>query len=306
MTINNTEQPITPDSPPRPGRPPARVLARKAVKRAAQAYTRPTSRLRLLPSYLIIGAQRAGTTSLHRYLVQHPAVKTSLRTKGVHFFDGDDYGKGMAWYASRFPSKPYRWYVRRRHGVDLITGEASPYYVFHPHVPSRVAEHLPDVKLILLLRDPVQRAYSHYQHELSRGYETLSFDEAIEREPDRLAGETERMLADPRYNSFSHRHYSYLARGLYADQLAIWRSLFPDEQLLVLPSEQFFADPKATFGRVLDFLRLPIFVPSGFEQHNAERYGRMSPAMRRRLTAYFAEPNQRLYQTLGQDFGWSS
>jgi hypothetical protein len=109
-----------------------------------------------------------------------------LRTKGVHFFD-TNYGRGMAWYASRFPTRAYAWYLRRRRGLELITGEASPYYLFHPHVPARVAEHLPGVKLIVLLRDPVARAHSHFQHETARGFETLSFEEAIEAEPRRPA-----------------------------------------------------------------------------------------------------------------------
>jgi hypothetical protein len=254
----------------------ATKLARRAARWSAQAYARPTAGLRLLPSYLIIGAQRAGTTSLHRYLVQHPAVRTMLRTKGVHFFD-TNYGRGMDWYASRFPTRLYGWYVRRRHGTELLTGEASPYYVFHPQVPHRVAEHLPHVKLILLLRDP-----------------------------ERLAGERERLLAEPLYNSFAHQHHSYLARGRYAEQLATWRSLFPDRQLLVLSSERFFGEPDRTFGRVLDFLGLPDFSPAAYEKHNAHDYRQMGEPMRARLAEHYREPNRRLYETLGDDLGWSA
>jgi sulfotransferase family protein len=283
----------------------ATKLARRAARWSAQAYARPTAGLRLLPDYLIIGAQRAGTTSLHRYLVQHPGVRTMLRTKGVHFFD-TNYGRGMDWYASRFPTKLYAWYVANRHGIELVTGEASPYYLFHPHVPYRVAEHLPKAKMIVLLRDPVQRAYSGYQHEVGRGFETLSFEEAIEAEPQRLAGEVERMRAEPLYNSFAHQHHSYLARGRYHEQLATWRSLFPDEQLLVLSSERFFAEPDRAFRRVLDFLELPAFTPAAYETHNARDYRQMGEPVRARLVEHYREPNQRLYQTLGEDFGWST
>jgi hypothetical protein len=282
----------------------ATKLAVRAARWGAQAYARPTAGLRLLPSYLIIGAQRAGTTSLHRYLVQHPAVRTMLRTKGVHFFD-TSYGRGMAWYASRFPTRAYGWYVRRRHGTELVTGEASPYYLFHPHVPYRVAEHLPGVKLIVLLRDPVARAYSHFQHEVARGFETLSFEEAIDAEPQRLAGELERMRREPLYNSFAHQHHSYLARGLYHDQLATWWSLLPGEQFLVLSSERFFAEPDRTFAQVLDFLELPAFTPPAYERHNAYDYRQLSEPVRRRLADYFREPNRRLYAALGEDLGWS-
>jgi len=283
----------------------ATKLARRAVRWSAQAYARPTAGLRLLPSYLIIGAQRAGTTSLHRYLVQHPGVRTLLRTKGVHFFD-TNYGRGMAWYASRFPTKLYAWYAGSRRGLGLVTGEASPYYLFHPHVPQRVARHLPRVKLIVLLRDPVQRAYSQYQHEVARGFETLGFEEAIEAEPERLAGETARLRIEPLYNSFSHQHHSYLARGRYHEQLAGWRSLFPDEQLLVLSSERFFAEPDRSFRQVLDFLELPAFTPAAYEKHNGYDYRKMGETVRRRLVEHYREPNQRLYETLGQDFGWSA
>jgi Sulfotransferase domain len=280
-------------------------LARRAARWSAQAYARPTAGLRLLPDYLIIGAQRAGTTSLHRYLVQHPGVRTTLRTKGVHYFD-TGYGRGRSWYASRFPTRLTAWYVARRHGVALRTGEASPYYLFHPLVPQRVAELLPQVKLIALLRDPVVRAYSHYQHEVARGFETLSFEEAIAAEPARLAGEVERMLAEPLHHSFAHQHHSYLARGRYHEQLATWRALFDDSQLLVLSSERFFAEPGRWFKQVLDFLELPAFTPDAFERHNAYDYRQMGGEVRERLVEHYREPNRRLYQSLGDDFGWSA
>jgi hypothetical protein len=280
-------------------------LARRAARWSAQAYARPTAGLRLLPDYLIIGAQRAGTTSLHRYLIQHPGVRTTLRTKGVHFFD-TAYGRGMSWYASRFPTKLTAWYVARRHGVELRTGEASPYYLFHPLVPDRVAEHLPQVKLIALLRDPVQRAYSHYQHELARGFETLPFEEAIEAEPARLAGEAERLAGDLAYRSFEHQHHSYLARGRYAEQLDRWRARFDGDQLLVLSSERFFAEPEPTFARVLEFLELPAFSPAAWEKHNAYDYRQMGDEVRGRLVEHYREPNRRLYESLGDDFGWGA
>ena len=282
----------------------ATKLARRAARWSAQAYARPTAGLRLLPDYLIIGAQRAGTTSLHRYLVQHPGVRTMLRTKGVHFFD-TGYGRGLSWYASRFPTKAYAWWVARRHGVELRTGEASPYYLFHPLVPGRVAEHLPRVKLIALLRDPVGRAYSHYQHEVARGFETLSFEEAIEAEPARLAGEEERMLAEPLYHSFEHQHHSYLARGRYAEQLERWLARFDERQLLVLSSERFFAEPEQTFARVLEFLDLPAFTPDGYERHNGYDYRKMGEGVHGRLVDHFREPNRRLSELVGDDFGWS-
>ena len=173
-------------------------------------------------------------------------------------------------------------------------------------MPGRVAEHLPQVKLIALLRDPVGRAHSHYQHEVARGFETLSFEEAIEAEPARLAGEAERMAAEPLYNSFEHQHHSYLARGRYAEQLDRWRARFDDQQLLVLSSERFFREPEDTFARVLEFLELPAFTPGAYEKHNAHDYRQMGDAIRGRLLEHYREPNRRLYESVGDDFGWSA
>lgn len=263
-----------------------------------------TARLRLLPDYLIIGAQRSGTTSLYKYLAQHPAVGPAFLGKGAHFFD-TNYSKDLDWYRAHFPTRMYKRYVKLRHGLDLVTGEGSPYYLAHPHAPFRIAETLPNVKLVALLRDPVERAHSHHAHEVARGFEHLSFDEAIEREPERVAGELERMRADPSYNSFNYQHYTYLTRGLYFDQLQVWYSLFPSDQILVMKSEDFFSDPDRSYRTVLEFLGVPPRSLPSYDAFNPRTYGTMSDATRRRLVEYFAEPNQRLYEFLGVDFGWS-
>jgi len=277
---------------------------RRAVKLGIRAaYTLPTSRFRLLPSFLIIGAQRAGTTSLYRYLSKHPAVGPVVLTKGAHYFD-TNYDKGLAWYRAHFPARWSGANTRRRFGVDRITGEGSPYYVFHPLAPFRIRETIPDVKLLLMLRDPVERAYSHYQHEKARGFEDLSFEEAIAREPERLAGERERIIADPTYLSFHHQHHSYLARGRYLEQLLVWRELFPPEQMMIIQTERFFTDPERGFAEVLAFLGLPPWRPPVFERYNARQYSSMRPDTRAWLQDYFRNLNEELEAYLGTNFGW--
>lgn len=279
---------------------------RRATKRGVRVlFTAPTSRMRVLPDFLIIGVQRAGTTSLYRYLTQHPAVRPIVLTKGAHYFD-TNYHEGIDWYRAFFPTRWRKALIERRLGTRMLTGEGSPYYVFHPLAPHRIKEVLPDVKLILMLRDPVERAYSHYHHEVARGFETLSFEEAIRCEPQRLAGERERMIADPTYNSFEYQHHSYLARGRYLEQILTWHALFPPEQLLILKSEEFFAEPEAGFDRVLRFLGLPPWRPRKFERFNARRYAPMDPGTRRELIRHFAEPNRALAEYLGTELGWAS
>jgi hypothetical protein len=283
-----------------------RDRAEDAVRWAAQAYTLPTANARPFPDVLIIGAQRAGTTSLYRYLAQHPAVMpVILAGKGVHFFD-TNFLKGSRWYRAHFPTSLRRKLIQRRQGIDhSLVVEGSPYYVFHPLVPARVAELMPDVRLILMLRDPVSRAYSHYQHELGRGFERLSFAEAIQSEPERLAGEEERMLADPTYYSFSHQHYSYLARGMYLDQIRRWNALFPKKDLLILDSSEFFGNPDRVYRQVLYFLGLEERSLGRYEKLNARTYPDMPADLELQLGEHFREPNRKLSEYLGIDFAWS-
>jgi Sulfotransferase domain len=265
---------------------------------------------RMLPSFLIIGAQRAGTTSLFDALRRHPDVTgpaayedfVRLR-KEVHFFD-HRFENGIDWYRSFFPLTVRRRLARRR-GGDLVVGESTPYYLFHPEVPARVAATLPDVRLIALLRDPVERAYSHYQHRKRAGYEKLSFAKALAAEEKRLAGGDELLLTDPRYRRHHYNH-AYFRRGLYAEQLERWLELFPREQLLVLRSEDFFAQPAETYAEALEFIGVRPSPREKFRHRNKASYAPIDPALRADLEERYAEPNARLAELLGRDFGWGS
>jgi hypothetical protein len=256
-----------------------------------------------MPEFLIIGAQRSGTTSMYTYLEQHPAVVPAVLCKGVHYFDVN-YTRGDAWYESHFPSRAYKAWVSKRAGQQALTGEGSPYYLFHPAVPSRVAATIPNVRLIAMLRDPISRAYSHYQHEVARGFETLPFEDALKVEEERLAGEDERLCADPGYYSFSHQHHSYVSRGIYVDQLRRWMALFPQEQILVLDSNDFFVRPERAYREVLAFLSLSDSSLKVYPTLNAHHYEPMSPEARRFLESAFDEPNRALTALLGRSLGW--
>jgi hypothetical protein len=276
--------------------------AKDAARRAWSGWARLTSSGRLLPDYLMIGTQRGGTTSLYKYLVRHPAHAHAL-TKEVRFFDLQ-YARGLAWYRSCFPSAAYRAYLKRTKGLHLVVGEASPDYLFHPSVPDRVALHLPEARFVLLLRDPTERAYSHYWHQVSRGHETLTFEDAIEREPSRLDGELRRLQDDPSATSYEYHHHSYLARGRYAEQLERWFRRFGRERFLIELSEDFFTEPDAVAQRVQSFLGLAPRDLGPYEVFNRFRSGSMDPTTGDRLRAYFAPWNARLAELLGRDPGW--
>jgi Sulfotransferase domain len=264
------------------------------MSRVTRVVRRATSPLRALPDFLIIGAQRAGSSSLFAYVCAHPSVAEPTH-KEIHFFD-NNWFRGLDWYRRYFP-------LRARMG-GRITGEASPYYLFHPAAPGRVAETLPDVRLIAVLRDPVERAYSAYQLARRQGHETLEFEEALAREVERLAGEEERILADPRYASLAHRRFSYRTRGLYAEQLERWYERFPREQLLVVRSEDLFAEPEATLQTVFAFLGLEAWSAAEYPALNQRPYSGMSDEARASLGAAYAEPNRRLEALVGRELGW--
>ena len=268
--------------------------ARAVLRNAVWTYGKATAAIRPLPDFLIIGAQKAGTTALYAYLRRHPDI-TGPAWKEVSFFDRH-WPRGASWYRGNFPN------VLRVRG-DLV-GEASPSYLFHPLVPSLVAELLPEAKLIALVRNPVDRALSHYHHEVALGRESLSFEDALAVEGERLRGEEERLLAEPGYFSPAWWNHTYKARGRYAEQLERWLEVFPRERLLVLPSEELLAEPEPAHARVLEFLgaaphRLDSY-PRVFERD----YESMTADTRAQLAEEFAEPNRRLYELLGRDLGW--
>jgi Sulfotransferase domain len=279
-------------------------LSKTSRRRIAQTartvstpFARVTAPLRMLPNFLIVGAQRAGTTSLYNYLAQHPDVGRVRLGKGVHYFDTNA-GQSMSWYRSHFPLDGHKLPIPGRpHSV----GEGAPYYMFHPAVGQRIDAALPGVKLIAILRDPVERAHSQWAHETARGFETLGFEEALHAEADRLAGEEDRLLADPTAYSHSHQHHSYIARGQYASQVERLWDRFGKERVLVLPATHLFERPAEAFATTLKFLDLAPFQTT-YEVHNARSYSPIAPETKTLLQAKFADSNARLVEILGPEF----
>jgi hypothetical protein len=249
--------------------------------------------VRPLPDFLIIGAQKAGTTALYEYLREHPEI-TGPSWKEVSFFDRH-YARGAAWYRGNFPN------ALRARG---LVGEASPSYIFHPLAPERVAALVPHAKLIALVRNPVDRAFSHYQHEVALGREPLSFEDALAAEDERLRGEIERMLSDATYFSHAWWNYTYVTRGRYAEQLERWYAAFPRDRLLVLFTEELAQEPGATYRRALEFLGLAAHELRLYPRIFEREYEQMRAETRVELERSFAEPNRRLRALLGREPPW--
>jgi hypothetical protein len=254
-----------------------------------------TANQRGLPDFIIIGAQKCATTSLYRYLSEHSDIAPCLGEKEPDYFE-KHHKYGLRWYHSNFPEKdPSKQFF-----------EASTNYIFHPLVPERVSKLLPDVKLILLLRNPVERAYSHYHHQIRTKCELLSFEEAIAKEPERLAGTENEIIEKTQSFNYNHRNFSYLERGLYCKQLKRWQQYFPKDQFSIHSTEDLIAQPQKTIDLINGFIGISHQKLNTEKVYNQGKHkDKMSPKIRAELIDFFKPHNQELYEYLGKDFGWN-
>jgi len=259
-----------------------------------------SSRLRCLPNTIIVGAQKAGTSSLYGYLTQHPDILGSNR-KEVHYFDGgtdprvDNFEKGEQWYRAHFPLK-----AKTSRRTRIL--EATPSYLFVPHGPSRIAALVPNVKMIVVLREPVERAISHYFYELHNGREDRPIMKALTEEE----GLLEPIWRTRNYKSRELLQYSYKARGRYAEQLARFFGYFARDQLLILSSKSLFKTTTEALSRTLDFLGLNSDVP--IPDKSARNVGTYNSPVEKDvieyLENYFAPYNDDLFELLGGKLDW--
>ena len=261
-----------------------------------------TSHLRVLPDFVIIGAQKAGTTSLYNFITSHPTIAPASR-KELHYFS-IRYDLGGLWYRSNFPTNLSRRRHYKKTGQKLLSGEASPSYLFYPRVPGRMRKDLPNAKLIVILRNPVDRAYSHYQHTLRQNDETLSFEKAVELEEERCAIEREQMIKDPGFVSNDYRRYSYLSIGVYADHLERWFKHYDRKQFLILAAEDLRKNPQRILDQVFNFLEVSPFQIGDARDKNVGSYEKMNEGTRKLLVGYFKPHNERLCSMLQRGFDW--
>ncbi len=255
------------------------------------SYRMATADLRFLPSFIIIGGLKCGSTSLYEYLCEHPKVERA-QTKELFYFD-KFYEKGARWYQSNFEIKK----------KNKITGEASPHYIHHPQTPHRIKKDLPDVKLIAVLRNPVDRLFSHYKHNVRNGWEDLEMEAALAAEEGRLKAANEATGNNPNYRNFDALIFSYFTKGIYAEQLKRWYDIFPKNQILVLQSERLFDSPEATMQKTHKFLGLE-HVSAVYEKHNAAPSQKKINTMKDQITERYKEHNEALYDLIGERFDW--
>ncbi len=269
-------------------------------KRLDRCYRRRTALYRCLPDFLIIGAQKAGTTSLHHYLSQHPQLVPSYK-KEVHYFDGglnpdiDNYKQGKEWYCSHFP-------LQRCVLDDQKVFESSPLYLFNPLAAARIHQLIPKVKIIVLLRNPVERAISHYNFIKQVNLEDRNLYEALLLEEIRLKP----VLIKKDYKNIRFIHQAYKSRGLYKQQLERYFMLFQRKKILLLSSEHFFLKPANSLRKVFDFLEVDTqFKIKDLKPRNITKSKcHVESEVYEYLENYFLPHNEALYQLVQNDYGW--
>jgi len=257
-----------------------------------------TSPLRVLPDFFVIGAGRTGTTSLYHYLDQHPSLSKSAYDE-LGFFDVN-FHLGLHWYRSLFPSIFTKFRIKLKTHF-FMTYDVTPSYVRRPWIARRMKKLFPDTKLIIVLRNPIDKAQSHYY--LSKKFgETRTFEEFIEEDINDIL-EWDIGSKDDYYFATKVEN-SKLARGFYVEQLPVWFELFSKNQILIISSEDLASNTKNVINNIFQFLNLPKYEIPNIEKVNVSKHSKMNSDTRKRLIAFFKPYNKQLYEFLNYKFDW--
>ena len=262
-----------------------------------------TASLRILPDFLVIGVGRGGTTSCFHYLSQHPSIIGSAYDE-IGFFD-ENFHLGLNWYRSMFPTKFLKKKIVKKFG-KCLTYDVTPAYIRKPWVARRIKELFPEIKLIALLRNPVDKAYSHYNSKMQvEGDTKTTFEEMIEEDIKMIEKfeNTNSIIDDEYFRNYIEK--SPLGRGLYAQQLKIWFELFDPKQLLILTSEELSTETNKTMNKIFQFLDLPDYEIPDTAKRSTGNYTNMKMDTRKKLISFFSKYNQDLFKLLNQEFDWN-
>ena len=258
-----------------------------------------TGPLRVLPDFIIIGSMKCGTTSLYYDICEHPCVSPAAYDE-IGFFDSN-FHLGLNWYRSMFPTKRRIEDIRRKEGV-AITGEDTPFYFWNPVAAKRIQKLLPNIKLITILRNPIDRAYSEYQDLVSSESNSPSFETFIENEINTRRKDSS-LITEENFEIFNQKN-SYLLKGIYVDQLKIWAGLFPKEQIFTLSTENLNSEPITALESVFQYLNLPDYKIKNIQRQKQKKYVPMNSQTRKILVEFFKPHNERLFKFIGKKFDW--
>ena len=260
-----------------------------------------TSSVRVLPNFFVIGPGRTGTTSLYHYLDQHPCITKSAYDE-LGYFD-DNFHLGFNWYRSLFPTKFTQQKVESKY-KKFLTYDVTPGYIRRPWAARRISSYFPNTKLIAVLRNPVDKTYSHYNMGINEGNEKRSFEEVIKYDLEQLENfsDSYSKKSDDYFKNVVEN--SFVARGFYLEQLDIWFKLFPKKQILIIKSEDLANRTTEVVKDIFNFLMIPEYNIKNVSKHRVSDYSKMNSNTRKTLIEFFRPYNKKLYEFLDRDFGW--
>ena len=273
-----------------------RIVYHQLLKRNIFALT---GSIRVLPDFLVIGAKRCGTTSLFYHLPEHPCISKSPHDN-MGFFN-DNFHLGVNWYKSFFPTIFTRNKIKSEFG-NFLAFDVTTTYMEEESTANNVYQIKPNMKIIVILRNPVDRAYSQYHLNLREKAEKRSFEDAMEENMNELNKESyERYEIKPK---FSVEENNYLKKGLYAQQLRHWLNIFPMESMLILSTEEFESNQQVIYNKIFEFLNISQFEVKNTEKMEKGNYPQMKSETRSLLLDYFRSHNNELFKLINKKFDW--
>lgn len=274
-----------------------------------KSYRMMTSRFRSLPNFIIIGVGRAGTTALYSYLIQHPSINSTITEaltsdiipSDIHFFEYM-ISNNLQWYKSNFPILSKK---LNKHNEFNITGESSSTYIYHPDVPKRIFDLLPKIKLIVILRNPIDKAYSTYYQQYRYGECSFSFEDAIHAEFERIKlikNSPDLSSQNPDFSNYVSQNI--IRHGIYADYLKNWLNIFDKNQILILNANDLKKLTKKTLGIVFNFLGVGNVDIENISHISARTYPPIEKSTRDKLIEFYKPHNARLNKLLNTNFEW--
>ena len=252
-----------------------------------------TASSRVLPDFIISGTVRSGTTSLYYNICEHPSVLPASYDE-IGFFDSN-YHLGINWYRSMFPTEKEMKQVKKETNF-AITGEDTPFYFWKKEAAERIFQDIPNSKIIIIFRNPVDRAYSNYNLGIRKKTESLSFEDAIDEEMNFLKTHSFRDAVD--------RRRSYLSKGLYENQIKIWLDNFPREQIHILCTEDMKKNPRESLLKIFQFLGIPNYTLKNPQKQKLAEYKKMDDKTREKLLTFYEPYNQKFFETIQEKFDW--
>ena len=269
--------------------------------RLKRIFPKITGPLHVLPDFMVIGIGRGGTTSCFHYLSQHPSILESAYDE-IGFFD-ENYHLGMNWYRSMFPTKFLKKKIAKKTG-KCLTYDVTPSYIWKPKVARRIKKLFPEIKLIAILRNPVDRAYSQYHLGITDGWQKFSFEEIIEDDIKTFQKFKNINSITDDEHFINYIKNSHLGRGLYAHHLKIWFELFDRNQILILLSEELSTETNKAMNKIFQFLDLPKHEIPDTIKRNTGNYSKMKSDTRKKLISFYSKHNQDLFKLLNRKFDW--